>query len=181
MKYTEEMVKAIVELKETTDHTTENICKTVGIHKDTYYDWLKTKPDFSDAIKAADAKRLETMKQLAREMAFKKLTGYTVEEEKVEQERKLVEVEEGGVKKSVYRPVVKSITKTKKHITGSDTLIMYLLNNTDKDNFKHASHVDHTSKGGKVAGFDFTGMSTEDIVARAKAVEQLEKDSEKKS
>lgn len=179
MKYTEETVREIVKLREETDLTVEAICKTVNIHKDTYYEWLKIHADFSDAIKSADKRRLETMKQVAREMAFKKLKGYTVEEEKVEHERKLVEIEEGGVKKNVYRPVVKSITKTKKHITGSDTLIMYLLNNTDKDNFKHASHIDHTTKGSKINS-DFSSMTTDDLLSRAKAVEALEKAEEEK-
>lgn len=36
-------------------HYVSTICDLVGIHRDTFYDWIKTNPDFSDSIKKAMA------------------------------------------------------------------------------------------------------------------------------
>lgn len=156
------VVDTIIELKETTDNNARDICKAVGIDECTYYEWLKTKPEFSKAIKEADQKRLNTMAAVARQALFKKVSGYEVEEVTTE-----YIPGEGG------KPSIKIQKKTKKHISASDTLIMYALNNTDPDNFKHKEHIDHTSKGKKV-GFDYGGMTTEQILERAKAVKKLE-------
>jgi hypothetical protein len=175
-KYTDAMVNRIVELKETTDLTVQQICDTVKITKETYYQWIKTKPDFSDALKEADEKRLDMMKQMAREMAFKKLKGYDVQEEKIEYEKRMVEEKDAdGEKRLVEKPVIKSKTVTKKHVVGSDTLIMYLLNNTDSDNFRHKEHHEHTGKGGSKL-FDFSKMSNDELKERADALEKVEKD-----
>ena len=84
-----------------------------------------------------------------------------------------MELTSGKATKKTYKAVVKRVIKTKKHIVGSDTLIMYLLNNTDPDNFKHKEHHDLTSKGKKLA-FDFSKISTKDLIKRAKAIETLE-------
>lgn len=164
----------IIHLKATTDLPNYQIAESLGINEATYYDWLNKRPEFSKAIKEADRKRLELMKQKAREMAFKKLTGYTVEEEKTEFISKTTIVKNAdGTEEQISKPVPKSKTVTKKHIAASDTLIMYILNNTDEDNFRHKEHHDHTNKGEKF--FDYGNLTTEELMARAKASEKLEK------
>lgn len=169
----DKIAKEIVHLKATTDLPNYKIAEVLGIHESTYYDWLKTRPEFSKAIKEADEKRLQLMKQKAREMAFKKLEGYTVEEERVEFINKQTVIEKpDGTKETISKPVPKNKVLTKKHIAASDTLIMYVLNNTDEENFRHKEHHDHTSKGEKV--FDYSNLTTEELVARAKASDQLE-------
>lgn len=61
MKYSKEIVEKICEyLRQGATITTT--CEAVGIHKDTFYEWMKKKSDFSDAIKKAMAipdKRVE--------------------------------------------------------------------------------------------------------------------------
>lgn len=168
MKYTEEIVKEIVKWRANTDTPITEICSKVGIHHDTYYDWIKTKPEFSEAIKQADKQRLKTMKFEARKALFKRIQGYDRDEVKEEYGK-----DEKGEETLVKRTVIT------KHYQASDTLIMYALNNTDPENFKHKEHVDHTTQGEKM--FDFSGMSTEELEKRAKAVKQLEDEqSEKK-
>ena len=58
-KYSEDIAKKIVELLESDSYTIAEVCKIVGISRDTFYDWLKTKPDFSDTIKKAEKERME--------------------------------------------------------------------------------------------------------------------------
>lgn len=35
--------------------TVAGFCRSIGIHKDTFYEWVKKYPDFSDAYKKAEA------------------------------------------------------------------------------------------------------------------------------
>lgn len=52
MKYTKETVKEICDnLK--LGLTIKDVCEYVGINPDTFFDWQKNKPDFSDRIKRA--------------------------------------------------------------------------------------------------------------------------------
>lgn len=61
MKYSEEIIEMICKyLKQGATITTT--CETVGISRETFYDWVNKKPDVSDAIKKAMAvpdKRVE--------------------------------------------------------------------------------------------------------------------------
>lgn len=59
-KYTPELVEQISRLIEAGNYAVD-ACMAVGINNDTFYDWLKTKPEFSDTIKKARAKAI-TMK-----------------------------------------------------------------------------------------------------------------------
>lgn len=53
MKYTKEIINQICdELR--LGQTREDACAYVGIHKDTFYDWLKKKSEFSDAVLKAE-------------------------------------------------------------------------------------------------------------------------------
>ena len=92
------------------------------------------------------------------------------EEERVEYERKNVKVVEGGQEKMVSRPEIKSKTITKKRTLPNATAVIFALKNVDPGNFKDQQHHEHTNGGDK---FDFSGMDTEDILKRAKAVKKL--------
>lgn len=54
MKYSPETTEKLVKhLKK--GSTITSACQAVGIHKDTFYEWMEKKSDFSDAIKKAMA------------------------------------------------------------------------------------------------------------------------------
>lgn len=173
-KLTPEVFKTIIELKESTDLAIYEICERVGIYKATYFDWMNTNLEFSDAIKRAEVERLERTKIAALKMGFKKLEGYDVEETKTEYINKNETITENGKIVIVSKPQIKSKTITKKHITGSDTLIMYYLNNLFPEKFKHKEHFDHTTKGEKI--HDLSHMTTEELIKRGKAMQTIEKD-----
>ena len=54
MKYSKELTEKICKLLKI-GNTITTTCQAVGIHKDTFYDWMKKKSDFSDAIKKAQS------------------------------------------------------------------------------------------------------------------------------
>lgn len=54
MKYSEEIIGKIYKLLKR-GNTITTTCESVGISTETFYDWKKKKPDFSDAIKKAMA------------------------------------------------------------------------------------------------------------------------------
>ncbi len=49
-KYSRQLVDRICSLIREDSYTIAEICDLVGINKDTYYTWMKTKSDFSDSI-----------------------------------------------------------------------------------------------------------------------------------
>lgn len=77
-KYNRTILKQIVTMTED-GHSIVEICAAVGIARETYFDWKKNKPDFSDKIKAAEGKRWE-LRRTSLEPALKKLIeGFEVE------------------------------------------------------------------------------------------------------
>lgn len=50
-KYSQKLVDRICSLIREDSYTIAEICDLVGINKDTYYTWMKTKSDFSDSVK----------------------------------------------------------------------------------------------------------------------------------
>lgn len=56
-KYAPELVEQIIRLVESGVFYID-ACYAVGIHKDTFYEWLRSKPDFSDSIKKARARAI---------------------------------------------------------------------------------------------------------------------------
>ncbi len=151
-KKTLEMFELIINFRKNTDLTVSEICQQVGIGVSTYYDWMRDHSELSDGIKEADKTRMERIRDLSKQLAFKRLEGHEIEEEKIEYERKMVKVVEGGEEKIVSRPEIKSKTVTKRKVYCSDGFLQYMLNNTDPENFKNVNHIDHTTKGKEVTG-----------------------------
>ena len=79
-KCTRRMIDKICELVKTDEFTNQDICKAVGIHESTFYEWLNTKPEFSEAFKAAEdsvmQKRLETCERSLQKL----IRGYEYDE-----------------------------------------------------------------------------------------------------
>ena len=79
-KYIPEIVDKIIELIETDSYTIEEICKIVGISKETYYNWKENHIDFNDSIKKAQLKFNENVVIEAKKSLMKKIKGYEIEE-----------------------------------------------------------------------------------------------------
>ena len=59
--------------------------------------------------------------------------------------------------------IIKEQKKIKKHIPPDSTLLMYVLNNTDPDNFRHKEHMEHTGKDGNNL---FQSMTDEELLSK---------------
>lgn len=60
-KYTEKLVKRIVELIEQDIYTVSEICNILRINRKTFYEWKKTKPEFRQEIETAEERCNEMM------------------------------------------------------------------------------------------------------------------------
>lgn len=162
MKYGKEITDKICKLIESDDYTQAEICEQVGIHVDTFHEWRNNKPEFSEAIKEADKKRLEFFKAEARKATLKKIQGYNYEE---------THITAIPSKDEKSQPIIKEQKKVKKHIPPDSTLLMYVLNNTDIENFRHKSHMEHTGKGGESL---FQQMTDEELLTRLNKIVKSE-------
>lgn len=59
-KYTEELANQIIELIKQGNFASVAY-EACGISKDTFYEWVKNKPDFADSIKKAKSERISTL------------------------------------------------------------------------------------------------------------------------
>lgn len=87
MKYSPEIVDKIIKyLKQGTSITTT--CDLVKISVETFYDWKKNKPEFSERVKAATA----IPDQKVENAFFKSALGFKYKEKTVDNERKTVRI-----------------------------------------------------------------------------------------
>lgn len=146
-RYSKKLVREICKLVSEDEYTIAELCNNVGISERLFYRWKKDKSEFADAIKEADKIRLKLFKVEARKSVLKKIKGYEYEETHMTaslKKGKGKDKENGEADKLV----IKEQKKTKKHVPPDSILLMYVLNNTDPENFKHKSHTELTGKGG---------------------------------
>lgn len=131
-KYNKKIVDNICALIRTDSYTIAEICEKVGIVKDTYYSWLKTKSDFSDAIKKAEDEFKEYMLVECNKSLVKLIKGYTVQE-------KRTVTADTGKKDDNGKPIVKvkEHVVTDKHYPPSLGAIIHFQTNRDPDNWKN--------------------------------------------
>ena len=77
-KYSQKLVDRICSLIREDSYTIAEICDLVGINKDTYYTWMKTKSDFSDSIKKAEDARMQFFVAEAQKSLLKKIQRMSI-------------------------------------------------------------------------------------------------------
>lgn len=131
-KYNKKIVEDICTLIRADSYTIAEICEKVGISKETYYQWLKTKSDFSDAIKKAQDEFDELILSEAKKSLVKMVKGYTVKE-------KHITSTDTGKKDDEGKPIVK-VKEHKiieKHFQPVPAAVFFTLTNKDPDNWKN--------------------------------------------
>jgi len=168
ISYQEKLKKAagVCDLYATDDYTLEDCCRNQGISPATFYNWVDQYGEIRGRYKKAQAKAesayFTRLKIKSRKSLEKRVSGYEVEEKKVEYKNV-----DGKLK-------VVSQVVTKKFVQPSDTAIIFSLTNKDPENFKHKQHIEHSPAGGK---YDFSHLTDEQL---EKLEAQLEKAYERK-
>jgi transposase-like protein len=141
-KYNKKIVDKICELIESDSYTIAEICEKVGIHKDTYYEWIKNKADFTDSIEKARQRFDEILVKEAKNSLRKLVNGYTVDETKTV-------YEPTSKTDSTAKPKIKEQTITKKHFQPSVPAVIFALTNKASEEYKNRQHAELTGKDGK--------------------------------
>ena len=132
-KYNPQIVQKICDLIQEDSYTIPEICKQVGISKATFLNWKKEKLDFLDSIKRAEELQLSNLTRIARNSMKRKLEGYTYEETKTTGKKVKVGKNKDGI--DIYQQMITEKIVTEKHITPSDTMIIFHLKNKDPENY----------------------------------------------
>lgn len=165
-KYIPEIVDKIIEMVESDSYTIEEICKNVGINKQTYYDWKEKYPEFFDAIKNAQLKFNQNVVIEAKKSLMKKIKGYEVEEKHVTM------VESKPDSNGISKPKIKEQKVIKKHIAPDTTAIIFSLTNLDGENFKNRSYTELTGKNGGAIFVE--KLTDEEIAEKISALEKIQ-------
>lgn len=131
MKYTDEIKTRIKELTEEGD-SVELICKKIGISRDCFYRWRKTKNDFSELLDEAKKSFLKGIGEKLEASLFKRATGYEVEETETEY------IDDG-----TGTPVIKSQKRKKKHIAPDTGALIFALTNIAPERWKNRQRVEN--------------------------------------
>ncbi|PKO97260.1 MAG: hypothetical protein CVU12_01395 [Bacteroidetes bacterium HGW-Bacteroidetes-7] len=160
-KYSKKIVKRITDLIKKDTYTIAEICSMSGIHPDTYYDWMRTKSEFSEAItRAREEFRKSTLVECEKSL-IKLIKGYDYEE------RKTVYIDSRGPE-GVSKPKIKEQTTTKKHVSPSLGAIIHFQTNHDPKNWNNRQYVEVAGKGGKDF---FASLTDEELNSRIKELE----------
>lgn len=139
-KYNPEIVQKICQYIEQGE-TNENAAELAGISKQTFYEWLNTKVDFSDAVKKAKEEYRNWLHNdiLAdAERSLKVLiNGTEYEEIKTEYEQNPTNPD---------APRIKKQSRTTKKILPNPTAVIFALSNRDPENWKNRIDTDINAK-----------------------------------
>lgn len=128
-KYCDEKVEQICEVLRK-GGTNADAARKAGINVDTFYEWLNSKPDFSDAIKSAKEAYQKWLNNDMLDTAKKSL-------------KELLEGGEYEEVKTEYRmgrdgsPEIAKQTRTKKRVGPNPTAVIFALCNRDPENWQN--------------------------------------------
>lgn len=154
MKYNKEIVEKICELIRSDSYTILEICKQVGISKQTYYNWIDNEIDFLDSIKKAKGHYDEFVISEAKKSLIKKIKGYEYEEKTTE-----VEVNQEGEAKAT------KVRTIKKHAQPDTAAIIFTLCNKAPNEYQNKYNTELTGKDGKdlMNSIDLSKLSDEEL------------------
>lgn len=131
MKYTEEIKERVKQLTEEGD-SVELICKKIGISRDCFYRWRKTKKDFADLIDEAKRAFLKAIGEKLEASLFKRATGFEFTETETEY------VNDGN-----GQPVVKNQKTKNKYYPPETGALIFALTNLAPERWKNRQRVEN--------------------------------------
>ena len=135
MKYSEQTIAAIADaIKD--GETVETACKTAGITKTTFYEWMadEGKTDFADAIKKAKDEFQKTIVGRLEHSLWKKALGFEFEERKTEVNKEGVKTKE---------------TVVKKYYPPDTAALIFALTNVAPEQWKNRQNIEATGRDGR--------------------------------
>lgn len=126
MKYNPDTIDLICELLARDTFTIAEICERANITKVTYYEWIKTRPEFAVRVKEAEERRRASFAVYAEKSLLKKIQGY-----------KLTDVTE-LVDKNGYTEK----RTTTKEVAPDTTAIIFALTSLRPDVYKNRQTID---------------------------------------
>jgi hypothetical protein len=163
-KYSKKRVAHICSLIKKDSYTISELCSLSGIAESTYYEWIESKPEFSEAIEKAREAYDRLLVKEAKASLMKKIKGYTV------QETKTVMIDSGKPgPDGKTTPKIKERTVVDKTFQPDTTAIIFALTNKAPEEYKNRQSAELTGKDGKDL---FANLSNEELEAR---IAELEK------
>ncbi len=119
-------------------YSNKDAAERAGINEHTFYEWLATKPAFSQSVKEAqrlgDKVRINSVESALLDVA----RGFEYEEVKTEYESKLND------KTGQYEPTIKKQVRTKKRVIPSTEAIKFYLSNKAPEEWKNRIEQNNT-------------------------------------
>lgn len=117
-------------------YSNKDACEKAGIAEDTFYDWMNTKPEFSESVKKAqregDLVRINSVEAALLDVA----RGFEYEEVKTEYESQLNQAT------GKYEPTIKKQVRTKKRVIPQTEAIKFYLTNKAPEEWKNRQEHD---------------------------------------
>lgn len=111
--------------------TNKAAAEKAGIHIDTYHEWMKSKPEFSEAVRRAREAARERAVQDVEASLLKLAKGYEYEDMRTEYEGKL------NPETGKTEPVIKKQVRVKHVIPANTEAIKFFLTNKAPDEWKN--------------------------------------------
>lgn len=160
-KYNKRIVKRICDLIRADTYTIAEICSMSGIHHDSYYEWLKNKPEFAEAVSRAREQFDQIIVKEAKNSLRKLVNGYEVEE-------KTVVYVDSKDREGVSKPKIKEQKVVKKHFQPNPHSVQFVLTNKTGGEYKNYQTNELTGKDGKDL---FATLTDEELDKRIRALE----------
>lgn len=169
-KYNKEIVQRICNFIRDGDSQKE-AAKRAGIAEDTFYDWMKSKREFSEEVKKAHEDFHETIVSKLEATLYRKAQGYEVTETDTE----YVNGKDG-------KPIIKSQKKKIKHIQPDTGALIFALTNLAPDKWKNKRDVDYTDTKNEddAKKYNLAVIPQEDIIALANKMQDARYEEETK-
>ena len=148
-KFSKKIAEHILAMIRADTHTISEVCKCVGISRQTFYNWQNENLEFAEAIEQANEERMQFFAVEAKKSLLKMVQGYEVTETRV-----AVVPDENG------KPKVKEQTTTKKHVQPDTKAIIFTLTNGDPARWRNKKSTEITGNRGKDL---FSKMTDEEV------------------
>jgi hypothetical protein len=112
--------------------------KAAGVHKSTLFEWINSKPDFSDFVQCARKEGEGNSISKVEATLLKMATGYEYEDVKTEYASEL------NTKTGKYEPVIRKQVRIKKNVPANIEAIKFYLSNKAPEQWKNRIEQNNT-------------------------------------